>query len=187
MQQSPCTYCRYQYSRNQKKTTSPFSDPILRLYGQNCSDYNLQESQRLSLNSHIFLFFPNLCRTMIEKRVCIKTKTAVLIIRAPEYFRAFWKHSLCVQKKVWLTFHFTHITHTIYFPPEYFCLDSQSRNTSSTLAFRKTRRNKGFISPCWLIILDVLHLVFNQTFIFECCWHEASAVRPLRQDQDSSD
>lgn len=181
------TYCRYQYSRKQKKTTSPFSDPILRLYGQNCSDYNLQESQRLSLNSQIFLFFPNLCRTMIEKRVCIKTKTAVLIIRAPEYFRVFWKHSLCVQKKVWLTFHFTHITHTIYFPPEYFCLDSQSRNTSSTLAFRKTRRNKGFISPCWLIILDVLHLVFNQTFIFECCWHEASAVRPLRQDQDSSD
>lgn len=115
---------------------------------------------------------------MIEKRVCIKTKTAVLIIRAPEYFRVFWKHSLCVQKKVWLTFHFTHITHTIYFPPEYFCLDSQSRNTSSTLAFRKTRRNKGFISPCWLIILNVLHLVFNQTFIFECCWHEASAVRP---------
>lgn len=51
MQQSPCTYCRYQYSRNQKKTTSPFSNPILRLYGQNCSNYNLQGSQRLSLNS----------------------------------------------------------------------------------------------------------------------------------------
>lgn len=99
MQQSPCTYFRYQYSRKQKKTTSPFSNPILRLYGQNCSDYNLQESQRLSLNSHIFLFFPNLCRTMIEKRVCIKTKTAVLIIRAPEYFRVFWKHSLSVYKR----------------------------------------------------------------------------------------
>ena len=110
--------------------------------------------------------FPNLCRTMIEKRVSIKTKTAVLIIRAPEYFRVFWKHfSLCVQKKVWLTFHFTHITHTIYFPPQYFCLDSQSRNTSSTLAFRKTRRNKGFISPCWLISPDVLHLVFSQTHL----------------------